>query len=141
MQKAPSLMFHRVLALNYWEEVEINLTPPYFFLILTLSYIFPENIIKVYQAAQKIWRIFYHNFIYFRQFFGVFEISLLQKKLIKSACDRWCQHFFRCNFFVNRFIYLERFENLCHSLLCQPRYFTKIQKHLKTLFEHRQRLI
>ena len=47
-----------------------------------ISYIFPENFIEIPQVAMKIRRIsllIFAIFIDFNRFFGVFDISLLQR--------------------------------------------------------------
>ena len=41
---------------------------------IILSYIFPENLIKIHEIVQ----IFFFNFSHFCQFVGIFDISLLQ---------------------------------------------------------------
>ena len=49
---------------------------------VTISHIFPENFIDIPEAVQKIWKIFLSVlaiFIDARQFFEVFDISLLQR--------------------------------------------------------------
>ena len=63
---------------------------------IILSHIFPENYIEFTQVVQKIWRvsvailaIFINFFIFF-----IFWRFLVTKKLVKSAYNRWCHHFF-----------------------------------------------
>ena len=61
---------------------------------IILKYIFPENFIEF---PQKIWR---HSlsilaiFINFSRFFWIFWHYLVTLKLMMSAYNRWCQHFF-----------------------------------------------
>ena len=81
--------------------VEVNLTPhphcgfskivsskqkvkPWFFVTfkIIIRHIFPENFIEIPQVVQKLWRIslsILAIFINFYQFFGFFNISLLQR--------------------------------------------------------------
>ena len=42
-------------------------------------------------------KIFSFNFSYFCHSWGVIDISLLQKKLLTSICNRWCQQLFIFN--------------------------------------------
>ena len=49
---------------------------------IIISHIFPENFIEIPQVVQKIWKIslsILAIFIEFHQFFGLFDISLLQR--------------------------------------------------------------
>ena len=48
---------------------------------IVISHIFSENFIDIPQIVQKIWRFFSFNINYFRQLFGIFDISLLQINL------------------------------------------------------------
>ena len=49
---------------------------------IIISHIFPEHFIEISQFIHKIWRFFWpilNSFINFHQFFGLFDISLLQR--------------------------------------------------------------
>ena len=49
---------------------------------IIIRYIFSENFIEIPQVVQKLWRIYLSIlaiFMDFNQFFGFFDISLLQK--------------------------------------------------------------
>ena len=77
---------------------------PWFFVTfnIILRLIFPQNFIRFSQVVQKIWRnsLSIYSlliFINFHQCFGFFDITYLQKKLMTSAYNRWCQHFFTFN--------------------------------------------
>ena len=77
---------------------------PWFFVTfnIILRPIFPQNFIRFSQVVQKIWRnsLSIYSlliFINFHQCFGFFDITYLQKKLMTSAYNRWCQHFFTFN--------------------------------------------
>ena len=57
---------------------------PWFFVTFNIitRHIFPENFIEIPQVVQKLWRIslsILAIFIDFYQFFGFFDISLLQR--------------------------------------------------------------
>ena len=57
---------------------------PWFFVTfkIIIRHIFPENLTEIPQVVQKLWRIFLSIltfFINFYQFFGFFDISLLQR--------------------------------------------------------------
>ena len=65
---------------------------------IIINEIFPEHFIEIPQVVQKLRTItILAIFIDFHQFSGVFDISLLQKKLMTSAYNRRCQHFFTFN--------------------------------------------
>ena len=72
---------------------------PWFFVTFNtiISHIFPENFIKIPQVVQKILRIYLSIlaiFINFHCFFGFFWHFLFTKKLMTSAYNKQCQHFF-----------------------------------------------
>ena len=71
----------------------IERTRPYFFRLLILRYVFAENFIKVPRVVQKIWR-FSCSILVFSAIFRVFWHFLVTKKLMKSAYNRLCWHFF-----------------------------------------------
>ena len=63
---------------------------------VVIKRIFPENFIEITQVAQKLWRIFLSIlaiFIDFHHLFGFFDFL----KLVPSAYNKWCQHFFTFN--------------------------------------------
>ena len=63
------------------------------------SHIFPENFVEIPQVVQKLWRISV-SISYFHQFSTIFRIFghfLVTKKLMTSAYNKWCQHFFTFN--------------------------------------------
>ena len=70
------------------------------------SHVFPENFTEIPQVVQKIWRFSLSKlavFISFYQFFLFFYFFFLViKKLMMSAYNRWCQHFFHFQDTLNR---------------------------------------
>ena len=69
---------------------------------IILRHIFPENFIEFPQVVQKIWRnslSILANFHQFSSIFWIFWHYLVTKKLMASAYNRWCQHFFTFNIF------------------------------------------
>ena len=67
---------------------------------IIITHIFPESLIEISEFVQRIWR---HSlsilaiFIDSHRFFGFFWHFFVTKKLITSAYNRWCQHFFTFN--------------------------------------------
>ena len=75
---------------------------PWFFVTFNfiVRYIYPENFIEFAQVVQKIWRNYMSilaNFYQFSSIFWIFWHYLVTKKLMASAYNRWCQHFFTIN--------------------------------------------
>ena len=60
---------------------------------IIISHIFPKNVIEFPQVIQKIWRVSPLILTHFI-FFFIFWHFLFTKKLMASAYNRWCQHFF-----------------------------------------------
>ena len=61
---------------------------------------FPKNFIEIPQFVQKLRRIslsILAIFINFHHFFFIFRHFLVTKKLMMSAYNIWCQHFFTFN--------------------------------------------
>ena len=72
---------------------------------IILRHNFPENFIKFPQLVQKIWRnslSILANFHKFSSIFWIFWHYLVTKKLMTSAYNRWCQHFFYFEHTLNR---------------------------------------
>ena len=64
---------------------------------IILRHIFPENVIEFPRVVQKIWRnsvTILANFNQFSLIFFIFWHYFVTKKLVTSAYNRWCQHFF-----------------------------------------------
>ena len=75
---------------------------PWFFVTFSviLRHIFPENFIEFSLVVQKIWTIslpILAIFIHFHRFFWIFWHYLVTKKLMSSAYNRSCRHFFNFN--------------------------------------------
>ena len=65
------------------------------FLWLLISHHFPENCIEIGQVVQKIWQFSPLILTIFTDFWFVFFWHfLVTKKLMTSACNRWCQYFY-----------------------------------------------
>ena len=53
---------------------------------------FPENVIKISLAVQKIWRVS-SSLLWFASIFWTFLDFLVTKKLMKSGYKKWYPHF------------------------------------------------
>ena len=73
---------------NPWSLVTSN---------VIVSHIFSENLIKITQVVQRIWRLFLLIFAIFINFHQLLRFFLVKKKLMRSAYSRWCKHFFTFN--------------------------------------------
>ena len=63
---------------------------------ISISHIFSENFIEIADVVHKIWRFSPLGLTIFINF-SIFWHSLITKKLMTSACSKWCQHFFAFN--------------------------------------------
>ena len=75
---------------------------PWFFVTfnIIISHIFPEHFIEIPQFVQKIWRIYLSILAILNRLSSIFQIfwhTLVTKKLMTSAYNRWCHHFFTFN--------------------------------------------
>ena len=89
---------------------------PVFFVTfsITISRTFPENCIEIPQVVQKIWRLslsIVAIFIDFHQVSGFLAFPCT-KKLMLSACNRWCYS----TFSFSTFCTLNRLFNICIKL-------------------------
>ena len=67
---------------------------------IIIRHIFPKNFIEILLVVQTLWRISLYIlaiFINYHQFFRNFWHFIVTKKLMTSAYNKWCQHFFTFN--------------------------------------------
>ena len=71
---------------------------PWFFVNfnISISHIFSENFIEIADVVHKIWRFPPLGLTIFINF-SILWHSVITKKLMTSACSKWCQHFFAFN--------------------------------------------
>ena len=69
----------------------------WFFVTVTYNviiiHIFPENLIKIPHLFRRYEDFFLQYLLFSSIFFFFFDLSLLQKKLITSSCNKWCWDF------------------------------------------------